>query len=61
LGAKKDDSKTKIKERDRKEGLLDLLEKGKTKNKGSSNMEGLRRSCSFFFLIFFYQLLLFFL
>jgi hypothetical protein len=55
LGAQKDDSKKK-KKRDRKEGLLDLLEKGKTKN-----MEGLRRSCSFFFLIFFYQLLLFFL
>jgi len=50
----------KKKKRDRKEGLLDLLEKGKTKNKGSSNMEGLRRSCSFFFLIFFLSIIVVF-
>ena len=45
----------KKKKRDRKEGLLDLLEKGKTKN-----MEGLRRSCSFFFLIFFLSIIVVF-
>jgi hypothetical protein len=54
LWAEKDDSKKKKKKRDRKEGLLDLLEKGKQKTSALQTWK------AFDVPVFFYQLLLFF-
>jgi hypothetical protein len=55
LWAEKDDSKKKKKKRDRKEGLLDLLEKGKQKTSALQTWKAFDVP-----VFFFYQLLLFF-